>query len=195
MDEGQVFGVALLMKGREGEADTAPANVGCTAEILDSVILENGRIGLNTIGRRRFRVLSRELKDEVWEGQCEWLDDGPSREETSALATRLKPLLASYLTALARNLQLDPANCDNLEIPDDPYALSMWIASFVQITLDERQKLLTTTSTAERLDEEWSLISRALMVQRAFHARRNQSEQNPDNDENDSRSNQLLSPN
>lgn len=168
LEADRTFGVAMLVAGQEGQAGTVPADVGCSAEILEVAPFADGRMNLQSIGRRRFRVLSRREEDEYLIGTCEWLDDQASGPGTTEQAERLFPLLRRYLQDFTRNINMQHFDTASIDIPGDPYALSMWLAGLMPLPLDQKQVLLQMDSTSKRLELEYSLLMRAEIVQRAY---------------------------
>lgn len=176
------FGIALLVEGREGQSDTLPAPVGCSVEIVDSTRFPDGRLNLMTVGRRRFRILQMREHDGYLIGTCEWIDDEPeisrpeiSRPESSGevadLARRVRSLLGTYLASLARNANLSPRDLDDLDVPNEPLELSMWVASIITLPNEQKQTLLEMTSTRARLQAEQEFLRRGEIVQKAFSRR------------------------
>lgn len=182
----QTLGVALLIEGREGQPGTVPASIGCSAEIVDSTRFPDGRLNLMTVGRRRFRILQTREHDGYLIGTCEWLDDAqpednsPPAVSVVELARRVRGLLGTYLASLARNANLSPRDLDDLDVPSEPLALSMWVASIITLPNEQKQGLLEMTSARERLQSELEFLRRGEIVQKAF-ARRGQ--QPPGDDE------------
>ncbi len=182
------FGVALLVEGREGQPDTVPAEVGCSAGIIDSTRFPDGRINLMTIGTRRFRVLETRRQDGYLVGNCQWLDDEPweaqpaGAEPLAALARRVRTLLGTYLASLARNANLSPRDLDALDVPREPLELSMWVAAVITLPNAQKQKLLEMTSTHARLQAEQEFLLRGEIVQRAFARRGHQPQDEGDED-------------
>jgi Lon protease-like protein len=167
----QTFGVALIAGGHEGESGTIPAGAGCSAEIIEATPFPDGRINLQTVGRRRFRILSTREEDDYLIGTVEWLDDQPSGPAAVAQSALVRRSLHRYLESLARNADLKNITLDDLDEPDDPYALSMWVAALTVLPDNQKQELLELTSTEERLELEYGLLQRAEVVQRAFARR------------------------
>ena len=163
-----VFGVALLVEGEDGEA--SPAVIGCTAEITDTLLLPDGRYNLQTLGRRRFRLVSvREEIDEYLIGTAEWLDDEEPEDAADVLSSQALRALRRYLGLIGANI--DISGQEEWNIPADPLGISMWIAALLAAPDAQKQRLLETTSTTERLRMEISLLRRAEVVQRAFTMR------------------------
>jgi Lon protease-like protein len=126
---------------------------------------------LQTVGRRRFRILSVREEDDYLIGTIEWLDDQPAGPAAMEQATLVRRSLHRYLKSLARNADLKNIALDDLDEPDDPYALSMWVAALTVLPDHQKQELLELTSTEERLQLEYDLLQRAEIVQRAFARR------------------------
>lgn len=163
------FGVALLVEGEEGQPDTVPARIGCAAEIIEAARLPDGRLNLQTEGRRRFRVLSLREEDDYLIGTVEWLDDEPvPGDEQAALREQAAAVCRSlrrYLSLVAPGSQSAIAE---LEMPDDPIELSHWVAMLLAAPNHQKQELLEMTSTPARLQAELHLLQRARIVQQAF---------------------------
>ena len=165
------FGVALIIEGQEGEGGTVPASTGCSCEILETTTLPDGRINLMAHGRRRFRILTMREEDHYLVGTVEWLDDEPAGDRAEESALKVKTLLKGYLASLAHNTELTSLGLDELEIPDDPYSLSMWVAALIAIPNEQKQQLLVLGTTEERLDMEYQILFRSAIVQRAYEKR------------------------
>lgn len=158
------FGVALLVEGEDGTA--APAVIGCTAEIVETLHLPDGRFNLQTAGRRRFRLLEVREEDEYLVGTAEWLDDNATETEADILSSQALRALRRYLGLIGANI--DTTIQEQWSIPTDAHGISMWIAALLAAPDAQKQRLLETTSTADRLGMEVSLLRRAEVVQRAF---------------------------
>jgi len=173
LDHDRTFGVALIAEGEEGQPGTVPAATGCAAEIVEFAPLEDGRMNLQTVGRRRFRVLALREEDDYLIGTVEWLDDDLDGSESEELAQRVGHSLRRYLLSLARNINLSDVDLDDLEMPDDPYDLSMMVAALITLTRpnEEKQALLELTSTTARLKLELNLLRRSEVIQQAFARR------------------------
>jgi len=180
------FGVALLVEGEEGQPDTIPAVVGCTAQIIESLPFPDGRLNLMTVGKRRFEIVSMRGQDDYLIGTCRWLDDqappmpaADSPEEAFRLmrnsirqrAARVRHALKGYLASLARNAHLEPSDLESMDVPHDPYRLSMWVASLLTLPNEQKQELLEMTSTPARLEIENVFLRRGEIVQRAYERR------------------------
>ncbi|BCM93880.1 Lon protease [Abditibacteriota bacterium] len=166
----KTFGVAQVVEGQEGTSGTWPATVGTTAEILEVTPFADGRMNVQTIGVRRFRILSVREEDEYIVAQCEWLDDDDARDGLIRLAMATRRALSRYFDALALNSDSSNDGAD-LDVPQDPQSLSMFIAAILQLPLQQKQELLEMTDTRARLEIEDFLLQRATIIQLAFAKR------------------------
>ncbi|RYX83527.1 ATP-dependent protease [bacterium] len=166
----KTFGVAQIVEGQEGTENTWPASVGTTAEILEVTPFADGRMNVQTIGVRRFRILSVREEDEYIIAQCEWLDDDDAQDGLIRLAMGTRRALSRYFDALALNSDAAVEGADS-DIPQDPQSLSMFIAAILQLPLQQKQELLEMTDTRARLEIEDFLLQRATIIQLAFAKR------------------------
>lgn len=165
------FGIAMIIEGQEGEGGTVPASAGCSCEIVETSTLPDGRMNLVAQGRRRFRILGMREEDNYLVGTVEWLDDEPASPSSDALAVRVKTLLTGYLASLSHNTEMTDLRLNELEIPDDPYSLSMWVAALIAIPNEQKQQLLVLDTTEDRLELEYQILFRSAIVQRAYEKR------------------------
>ena len=104
LPEPRRFGVIAIRKGRETgtEGVTALYDIGCVATIRQIAEREDGRYDLQTVGARRFRLLSLDRSLPYFQGEVE-----PLAEETgdpamaALLAQRVQAAFRGYLNALA----------------------------------------------------------------------------------------------
>ena len=181
LEADRVFGVALLVEGQEGLGGTVPAAVGCTAEILEVAAFADGRMNLQTIGGQRFTILEIREEDEYLIGTCELLEDAPCSEITLETADLTRYQLRKYFQALAATMKL-PEELEDLDIPVNPEALSLFIATIIMLPNDQKQTLLEMTSTDNRLQLEAFLLERADIVHRAYARRLERGETEPATD-------------
>lgn len=166
----KTFGVAQLIEGSEGQPNPWPASVGTTAQILEVVPFADGRMNVQAIGGRRFHILSVREEDEYLIAQCEWLEDDEAPDGLVRLSMRTRRALSRYFDALALNSPTALETGD-LDVPQDPQSLSMFIAAILQLPLQQKQELLEMTDTRARLEVEDFLLERAMIIQLAFAKR------------------------
>lgn len=153
------FGVLAMKDGHEvGRGDVmALYDVGCTAEIDSIVEYEDGRFDITTTGVHRFRLEAFDDEGPYARGEVELLDEvaGP---EADVLAPGLTALFRKYQGALSelRGVQVGSIP----ELPEDPTVLSYLIGAATVLDTYEKQRLLTTESTVERLRAEAKILRR-----------------------------------
>ncbi len=162
----RTFGVSQLGEGTEGMAGTTALAVGTLAEILEVEPFADGRMNVQTVGTRRFEILSTREMDDYLVATCDYLED-EIEDDLGADAMRARRVLSRYFDSLAVNTDL-PEAIGQLEIPNEPFALSMFIAAIMSLPGDQKQQLLEMTSTRNRLQLEEFLLARAEIVQRAY---------------------------
>ena len=170
LNDDSVFGVAQIIEGHEGQSETMPAPIGCAAEIIEVAPFADGRLNVQTLGTRRFEILSMREQDEYLVGTCQWLEDQGEEEGLVRASTRVRALLSRYFDSLSLSTAL-PAELGELDVPQAPYALSMFIAAIMTLPNNQKQTLLEMTSTKARLEVEEFLLERAEIVHRAYAAR------------------------
>ena len=79
MRDNSVFGVAMIVEGKEAGGPATTATVGTSARIVDFEKLPDGLLGITAVGDRSFRLGSVERQaDGLNLAQVEWLDAEPS---------------------------------------------------------------------------------------------------------------------
>ena len=176
LENDRIFGVAQIIGGEEAQTKARPAAIGTAAEILEVAPLADGRMNLQTLGTRRFRILSVYEFDEYLIGHCEWLEDEAPTDGLVRLAFETRRVLSRYFDALALNTEL-PVELGELDIPHDPFALSMFIGAILTLPNAQKQDLLEMTDTRVRLELESFLLERAMIIQLAYAKRIAQGDQ------------------
>jgi ATP-dependent Lon protease len=146
------FGV-LMLDPTTGQ----PANVGCCAEILHYQRLPDDRLKILTIGQQRFRLLSYVREKPYRVGLVEWIEDKPTSEDLSPLASDVDRLLRDVVHLSAKLTDQDIDLPDN--IPDVPIELSYWVASNLHGVALEQQALLEMDDTSIRLEREAEILT------------------------------------
>lgn len=134
-----------------------PASVGCCAEVLHYQRLPDDRMKVLTIGQQRFRLLELVREKPFRVGLVEWIEDDPTDQDLTPLATNVDQLLRDvvHLSAKLTGQEIDlPDNIPNL-----PLELSYWVASNLYGVADEQQSLLEMQDTAHRLEREVEILT------------------------------------
>lgn len=132
------------------------ADCGCCAEILHFQRLKDDRMKMLTIGQQRFRVLEYVREKPYRVGLVEWIEDKPTSENLTPLASEVETLLKDvvHLSAKLTN--------QKIELPDDlpelPRELSYWVASNLYGVAEEQQEMLEMQDTRVRLEREKEIL-------------------------------------
>lgn len=151
------FGVVLAQPDSVHMREV-PYPVGTMAEIRDLTPLEDGRFTLMAMGTQRFRILSQHNEKPYLSGIVElYEDDEEPLKEVEFHAQQAYELFNSYL-----DLLLEAANQEDLHttLPEMGEDLSYFIAYFLDVQDDEKQRFLEMTSTRQRLQEEIAILRR-----------------------------------
>ncbi len=169
LEESSAFGVLMMTEGQEGrKAGVQHVKTGCTARITTHTTMAQGRMNIQAVGERRFTLVSKREQDEYLVGQCQWLDDEPLSDSAYDAARLVRRALRRYLEHLMEDVRITGADPNAVELPDDPYHLSMWTASLLSLTNPQKQNLLEITSAQERLERQYSFLRRTEIVRQAW---------------------------
>lgn len=152
LDGDKSFGIQLW-----DPVNHEPARVGCSAEITDFRRLNDGRLNIMTVGRKRFRVLEYIQETPYKIGLVEWLEDTTPGPEVNALATEVSQLLKDIAYLLAKLTDKTVELPENL--PETAEKLSFWVASNLYDLASEQQKLLELQDTSLRLQREVEILT------------------------------------
>jgi Lon protease-like protein len=144
------FGILFLAEGESEETLGLGGEVGCVAHVESHDQLPDGRSNIVVAGRERFvlrALVTSPLPYRV--GMIVPYDDTP---EPAAL---LEPLAARVRERFDRIARAARAISDDEqpvpELPEDPALLAFRVASFIDLDITERRRLLASTSPGERL--------------------------------------------
>ncbi|MFL5516274.1 MAG: LON peptidase substrate-binding domain-containing protein [Gemmatimonadales bacterium] len=149
--------------------------VGCVAVVRVNQELPDGRSNIIVLGGERF-VLERAVDDDpapYHVALVEPFEDDPGSDPPPASVDHLRELFAAYHLLLR---QLQDAEPDDPELPDDAVGLSFHVSATVEADLGVRQRLLAERSTARRVEALLMLlpiltarVEAALKVHRRGH--------------------------
>ncbi len=145
-----------------GAADLHP--IGTLAQVLQLLKLPDGTIKVLVEGLTRARVDEVRDVDGALSGSGEVVDSAESREarEIDAIARSLMSMFEQYIKT---NRKLPPELLQTLAGIDDPSRLADTIAAHLGVRLGDKQKLLETLDTAERLEMLVGLVDGEIDVQ------------------------------
>jgi len=150
--EQSVFGVVLILAGAEVGEVAAVAAAGTTARLTDFTTRPDGLLGIDCVGERRFRVLSRwQQPDGLNRAEVEYLPDEPPCPLPAELA-HLAQLLRTLLPRLGDAYARVPAHYE-----DAGWVGNRW-AELLPLAAAEKQRLLELSDPIERLTQvaAWS---------------------------------------
>jgi Lon protease-like protein len=151
LDTSNEFGVCLIERGSEVGGGDIRTDVGTLAQIVDAQQFPDGRWAIATVGTRRFRIQSWLDDDPYPRADVEyWNDD--SALDLSVERDNMVDLLQSVRLLQAAIDGTDPAPVSTLGIGVDPTLASYQTAAMSPLGPFDRQQLLATPDTKERLD-------------------------------------------
>ena len=158
----QEFGVCLIERGFEVGGGDERTAVGTVAQIVDAQQFDDGRWAIAAVGTRRFKVV-------------EWLDDDPYPRAMvedwidlpldDDLSTERNEVVEALRRVLAKMAELgEPAPPVDTEIDADPTLASYQVATLSPLGPFDRQQVLATPETAERIALLRGLLGDSLEV-------------------------------
>ncbi len=162
IDNGGVFGLAYQNDaaiGRETPPDIG--SVGCVAKINAVVPLEDGRMNVISTGVIRYRVLGlRQSTPFIVARIGTVTDDLEPGDDLNRIFDDIVEMCRKFLEAAQA---LDEPNAPvNQDLPEEPEAFSLLVASALPIDNDAKQALLEMTSTRLRLTRLRPYVTSAL---------------------------------
>lgn len=152
----QSFGIALIRSGEEVGGPAEPFLVGTAARISNVQVLDDGKMDVRVSGERRFRIRKIDESMPYLVGMVEPVVemDVLDNPRTDALVMRVRESFRGLVEASLGRPEY------NIEIvyPSDPTALSFMIANTLHLENDQKQRLLETTDTLERIADLIRLI-------------------------------------
>jgi Lon protease-like protein len=161
LQEDRPFGVVLIRSGSEVGGNADPYLVGTACRIQRVHTYDDGRMDVHVVGERRFRV--REIDDmrPYLLGRVEpviehEIEDSRRAEE---LFTRAR---TEFEMLIRRQIERQEISV-KVVFPSDPVVLSFTIANLLQMGNLEKQRLLETTDTLERMEDLIPLLERQIL--------------------------------
>jgi len=144
------FGIVLIRSGSEtGTAD--PYMVGTAVRITRVHNYDDGRMDIDVQGERRFRIRQLDETHSYLVGHVEpvvehEIEDSPRANQLISQAKEeFENLMRRFFSRQEFNVQV--------VFPPDPVALSFTIANLIHMDNLDKQRLLETTDTLERVQE------------------------------------------
>ncbi|HZU68824.1 MAG TPA: LON peptidase substrate-binding domain-containing protein [Ktedonobacteraceae bacterium] len=162
-EKAKPFGV-VLVQPESTLYEEEPYTVGTMAEIEALDRLQDGRMNLIAKGTQRFRILRQHREKPYLSGIVELYRDVAEPEQTLLrYANYARNLFESYLQIL-----LEVVGKEDIEfnLPAEPEELSHFIAYFLDVQDEQKQRFLELTSTVQRLQEEVHVLRKEVAFMR-----------------------------
>ena len=149
-ENGNLFGLSYQSEAFVGrETPPEPGSVGCVAKIQAVMPLEEGKMNIISTGLVRYRIAELHQVTPFIIARVEaFTDDLEADEDMAALFESMFERCKKFLAAAQA---LDESPTVDTDLPEDPEAFSLLIASALPIDNDAKQSLLEMTSTRTRL--------------------------------------------
>lgn len=162
IDNGGMFGLAYRSDAAIGR-ETPPeiGSIGCVAKINAVVPLEGGRMNIISTGLIRYKIVGLMQATPFVVARIEPVtDDLEPGDDLNRIFGDIVEMCRRFLEAAQA---LDEPNAPvNQELPEEPEAFSLLVASALPIDNDAKQTLLEMTSTRLRLTRLRPYVSSAL---------------------------------
>ena len=150
LDENLAFGVVLIKEGPEVGGDALPRRVGTAARIVKADRQPDGRMNIQVVGTRRFRIeeLNRELPYLTGRVRHFPVTDGDTKLAVER-AHKVRPKIMRYVELLtkATGVQLD---LDRL--PEDATSLAFLTAITLQVRPEDKHRMLALPGVPQLLE-------------------------------------------
>jgi len=167
--------ILLLTQKNAAEDDPSPDGlhtIGTMATVLQLLKLPDQTVRVLVEGKSRGRVTGFTPRAEYFEAQIETLaEDAPAAQETEALMRTVKTNFEQYIKL---NKKIPSETLAAVAQIDDAARLADTVASHLSVKINDRQSLLETLVTSERLEKILSLIEGeigVLQVERKIRSR------------------------
>lgn len=163
----QPFGVVLIKHGLEAYGPVAePHYIGCTARILETEPLSDGRMNIVALGQKRFQILSLDYEKAYLVGHVELYPLEQTKSEfLTQKGNHLRPMVRRYMQILT---EASDANLDPRHLPHDPLVLAYLAAVLLQIPPEQKQNLLVLKQANDLLSELLLIYRRELALLKAL---------------------------
>jgi len=163
LQEDSEFGIILAKGGRIIDDSYS---IGTAVKIIDSDIMEDGRMNIMTVGQYRFQVQEITCQTPYLEALVDPINTSPPIDLTrlQALISRASELCETYENLLAETVTDWEVP---KSLPERPFHLACHIATRLQITLIEKQRLLEIFSVDQMLIKEIKILQYEIQRRKA----------------------------
>ncbi len=158
------FGIVLIRAGSEISHHIDPYMVGTAVRIVQVHTYDDGRMDIQVQGERRFRIRELDETNSYLVGKVEPVIEHAIEESDRALEllTRAREEFEILIQRLFARQEFSV----QVVFPTDPVALSFTIANLLQMENLEKQKMLETTDTLERVEDLLPILETQLLESR-----------------------------
>jgi Lon protease-like protein len=149
IDNSEVFGLVLLRPGAEEERESTIHRVGVTARVVEVDRLQDGRMNILCAAESRFRIDHFTGKSPYWEASVDLFEDDEEPEDL--VRPDYEEVAKLYRRSLELSSDLRSIETEDLALPESPVGLSYVVSYTLNLDPAQKQALLETTSTSERL--------------------------------------------
>lgn len=161
----QPFGVVLIRTGHEVGPGATIHEIGTTAHITQVDRLDGGRMDIESLGYKRFKISELRHDEPYLVGVVE---DFPLQNvrspETRLITTKLRPILQSYLDLFASIGNVEKMK----DLPNDPETIAFLTAIMLKLTAKDKQELLATPDLVDLLRSEYRILHREAQLLKLF---------------------------
>ena len=155
------FGIVLIRNGNEVGDSAEPYMVGTAVRILNVFRYEDGRLDIQVQGERRFRIRQLDETQPYLVGhvepvvELEWEDSFENRDMLKRSQEECEALVKRRFEPQGFSV--------HVIFSQDPITVSFTIANLISMNNLEKQRLLETTDTRDRLMTLLPLLERQIM--------------------------------
>ncbi len=157
--------ILLATQKSAAQDDPGPADiftVGTIGTVLQMLKLPDGTVKVLVEGRRRARIVRYEDNEAFFQAAVEVIEDvGGDAEELEALG---RAAISQFEQYIKLNKKIPPEVLVSVNQIDDPSKLADTIASHLSLKIPEKQQVLETSSTGERLERVYGFMESEIGV-------------------------------
>ncbi len=162
LDESLAFGVVLIKEGPEVGGDALPHRVGTAVRIVKVDRQSDGRMNIQVVGTRRFRIEELNHDRPYLSGRVRHfpVTDGDTKRAMERVH-QVRPKIMRYVELLTKatgvQLKLD-------RLPEDATSLAFLTAIILQVRPEDKQRLLTLPGVPQLLELGNYFLGRELQL-------------------------------
>lgn len=155
------FGVVLIRSGSEIGELADPYLVGTAVRIVSVQTFDDGAMDIQVQGERRFRIRELDESGTYLVGKVEPVVEHPMEgsERADELMVRAREAFETLIQRLFSRQEISV----QVVFPTDPVVLSFTIANLLPMENLDKQKLLETTDTLERVEDLLPILDNQIL--------------------------------